>query len=66
MPQEQAQAYCKTCKRKTLHARERFSDAMGCLLTVLTGGLFFPVWVLVVLTQKRNPWRCQVCGQARR
>jgi len=44
-----------------LHNRkESVGFAMGILLTVLTGGLFIPVWVLIALFS--NPWICQTCG----
>jgi len=38
---------------------------MGCLLTLLTGGLFIIVWVLADLAGIISPFRCQGCGKAR-
>lgn len=62
----QAQRYCKLCGRKTLHARPTFSDGMGCLLSVLTLGLFIPVWLVIKLVEALTAkWRCQNCGQGR-
>jgi ribosomal protein L44E len=62
----QAQRWCKLCERKTLHARPAFSDGVGCLLTVLTLGLFLPVWLAIkVVEAVTTRWRCQVCGRAR-
>lgn len=62
----QAQRYCKLCGRKTLHARPCFSDGAGCILTVITLGLFLPLWiVLKVVEAFTSKWRCQACGQGR-
>ena len=64
--QVQTQRHCRTCERKTLHARPTFSDTAGCLLTLLTLGLFLPFWLLFKVTRAGDgPWRCQVCGRKR-
>ncbi len=64
--QIQAQRHCRLCGRKTLHARSSFGNGWGVFLSIITAGLFIPVWlgigVLEALTQK---WRCQACGQGR-
>jgi len=65
MTMQQAQKTCENCGRKTLHGRERFSDGWGCLLTILTGGLFLPAWVVIWLLDSFKPWVCQSCGQKR-
>lgn len=62
---QQKQKKCRECGRKTLHARETFGDGMGCLLTVLTAGLFFPIWGLIMLGDLFKPYRCQQCGRAK-
>jgi hypothetical protein len=59
----QTQEFCEVCGRQTLHARESFSEGMGCLLTLLTGGLFLPLWIILTVRDARQPWRCQTCGQ---
>jgi hypothetical protein len=62
----QTQRHCRACKRKTLHARQTFSNAQGCLLTVLTLGLFLPFWMFIILMGGASgPWRCQQCGKTR-
>lgn len=38
---------------------------MGCLLTVLTAGLWLPVWFVMVAMGVFRPWRCQRCGRGR-
>lgn len=63
---QQGQYYCKTCGRYTLHQRESFSDGWGCFLTIITGGLFLILWVLIMLCDWSAPWRCQFCGAKNR
>ena len=58
----QKQRHCKTCGKATLFAKDTFSDGWGCLLTILTAGLFLPVWILLAVMDRVKPWRCQVCG----
>ena len=57
-----SQHHCKTCERQTMHVKHSFSGGMGCLLTILTGGLFIPIWLLILLWQSLEMPRCQVCG----
>jgi hypothetical protein len=35
---------------------------LGCFLTILTGGLFLPVWILIDLCNLLTRYRCQTCG----
>jgi hypothetical protein len=62
----QASKWCKNCGRKTLHNRNYFGGGWGCLLTILTGGLFIPIWLLIGLIQMfTQGWHCQFCGKRR-
>lgn len=63
----QRSRFCKNCGRKTLHQIETFSNGMGCLLTILTGGLFllFLIPYKLLIEPLRNIWRCQQCGGGR-
>lgn len=63
---KQTSRYCRTCGKPTLHQKEIFSGAWGCLLTLLTGGLFLIVWILADVLGILRPYKCQVCGQAHR
>lgn len=58
----QKQKFCRNCGKKTLFAKERFSGGMGCLLTILTAGLFIPIWLLADGLSILRPYRCQQCG----
>lgn len=53
--------YCRECRRKTIHVT--YLPLMGCVLTVLSLGLFLPVW-LVLLGVSRH-WTCSRCGTSR-
>lgn len=66
MATQQSRKMCDICDGPTLHSRSTFSGGMGCLLTILTGGFFIPVWFLIVIIEAfGNPWRCQICGKGR-
>lgn len=62
----QGQRYCDECDRRTLHHKQAFSGGWGCLLTILTAGLFFPVWLILMVLAETKPWICQRCGEAHR
>ena len=63
MATDQRQRWCPTCHRHTLHVRHRTSEGWGCLLTVLTMGLWLPVWLLMSLCSTFTGYRCQTCGR---
>ncbi len=63
----ETQRFCRTCQQPRLHARERFGDGWGLLLSFLTCGLFLPVWFLLVFIQQfTDPFRCSRCGSDQR
>ncbi len=62
----QGQLFCEVCGRPTLHAREHLSDEWGCLLTLLTSGLFLVAWLVIAIFESFKPWRCQICGTVHR
>ena len=64
MPVSQSSRFCPQCQQNTLHIKHRYSGSMGCLLTVVTGGLFLPFWALCDLLGVLRPARCQTCGSA--
>lgn len=63
----QRSKFCKNCGRNTLHEFQTFSGGMGCLLTILTGGLFLVFWLpyKLLIEPFRNIYRCQQCGRGR-
>ena len=62
----QRQLKCSDCARKTLHEKPAFDMGMGCLLSILTLGLFIPLWILLDICNSSHKWRCQACGAGRR
>lgn len=61
----QASKYCKNCQRKTLHEHRSFDSKWGCLLSLLTCGLFLPIWILMSIAGSLHAYRCQTCGRKR-
>ncbi len=60
------QEFCPNCNSTVLAERQSgMSDGMGCLLIVLTGGLFLPIFILARM--KMGDFRafmCPRCGSA--
>lgn len=59
----QTQKKCRDCGRKTLHAKERWSDGAHILITIVTLGLWIPFWLLMGLADMFTAFRCQLCGR---
>lgn len=66
MPTIQVSRQCRQCGRQTLHSKEKFGFTAGCLLTILTAGLFIPFWLIADVFGFLKKYRCQICGTARR
>lgn len=59
----QMSRFCRSCQQNTLHQQHQMvSDGMGCLLSILTVGLFLPVWILLAFIDVAQPKLCQRCG----
>jgi hypothetical protein len=57
------QGWCKECRRKVVGERRNgIGDGMGCLLIVLTGGLFLPVFLVWRMLEAFQSYRCPHCG----
>ncbi len=65
MATQKPSRFCKRCNDHRLHIRHTFSSGWGCLLTILTGGLFLLIWVPMMLLDSTKPWRCQACGKGK-
>lgn len=63
----QTQRFCKLCNRRTLPTRTSLGFGWGCLLSILTLGIFIPIWIIIKVGEAIVvPWRCQQCGQGKR
>lgn len=63
MATDMKSARCGYCRKMTLHVRHRTSETMGCLLSILTCGLYIPIWLIMSLVDTSTPYRCNVCGK---
>lgn len=64
MAVDQKSKQCKFCGYPTLHVRHRLSEMWGCLLTLLTLGLWIPIWIVMSLFGSMGKYRCQQCGNS--
>jgi len=55
------QAYCTTCSRSVLAVRNETNHVLHLLLTLVTCGLWFIVWVMVAGFSDAS-FRCPECG----
>jgi hypothetical protein len=60
----QTSRFCNECRKKTLHHKAQLvTDGMGCLITIVSAGLFLLIWGPAILWMMVFPqWRCQICG----
>lgn len=54
--------YCPVCGRQTLFAKEGISNVLHLLLSVVTAGLWIPVWIFLAVKSGGSSMRCQTCG----
>lgn len=57
------QRYCPTCERPVLAHQQRPNHVLHLILTLITGGLWLIVWIVLSLGQSRP--RCTFCGSSR-
>jgi hypothetical protein len=62
---KQSSKYCPYCLADTLHVKPQcIGDGIGCLITILTGGLFLIAWIPIAFADVfLQPWICQQCGK---
>lgn len=58
--------YCENCKKHTLHFKPKAHNGIGCLGTLLTGGLAAPIWLAHQGQCAFEGYRCNECGQVHR
>lgn len=59
------QCYCPACETNVAGERASgMSDGMGCLLSILTVGLFIPIFILARIAGEFRPFLCPRCGLA--
>lgn len=55
--------FCVECRRYRRFERARASLGWGCVLSLCTCGLVFPVVCLMVMAQAFGRYRCAACGR---
>ena len=55
---DQKSKFCAQCQKQTLWARPETNFFLHMLLTLVSCGLWLPIWILV----STGGWRCQTCG----
>jgi hypothetical protein len=60
MGQKQTQKYCKYCEDYVLATRRETNHILHLLLTLITGGIWFIIWIIVAMNTDK--WRCTQCG----
>lgn len=55
--------HCKDCGQQRLFTKERISHVLHLLLTLVTGGLWIPVWVICGIVNLTRPYHCPICGK---
>jgi hypothetical protein len=55
--------YCQRCRAARLHVKyPTVKVGFGLFLTLITAGIFLPVWLLLFLVDMIRPYRCERCG----
>jgi len=58
------EGYCKACDKKVLIKKRRANHWLHLIISIVTGGLWWPVWVILTLVvNKRSVWKCSECGR---
>jgi hypothetical protein len=61
MTQKQTGQFCSYCQKHTLATGTKPNHTLHLILTILTGGLWGIVWILITLG-KIGGYRCTQCG----
>ena len=65
MGRDTRRKYCEDCGQHRLFEKPTPSHVLHFLLTVVTVGLWFPVWVLCIFGNAFTPYRCTQCGKGK-
>lgn len=59
-----ANRFCKGCNEDVkVEKKETISMGMGILLSLITAGIFVPIWILIAIIDWIAPFRCSKCGR---
>ncbi|MGA3170614.1 MAG: hypothetical protein ABSE62_06335 [Chthoniobacteraceae bacterium] len=54
-------AHCSHCRCERLFVHARLEVRRHLIITILTTGLWLPVWAALFFSKSLRPWRCGVC-----
>jgi len=55
--------FCKNCDKSTLHITERPNHVLHVILSIISVGIWIPVWfILSFFSRMNNVGDCTVCG----
>ena len=61
----QITAECSYCRMKRLFSKAGPSHILHLILSLVTVGVWLPVWLICVVMNAFQPYRCTVCGKAK-
>jgi len=61
---------CRFCKKDTVHIKKSISHGLHFILTCITVGAWFPIWVILIIigifrSSNHTTTQCTVCGASR-
>jgi hypothetical protein len=61
---------CRFCKKDTKHIKKSISHGLHFILTCITVGTWFPIWVIIIImglfrSVNNTNSQCSVCGASR-
>lgn len=61
----QIRGQCETCGGPKLFTKQGPSHILHLILSVITIGIWLPIWLLCVILNAFKPFRCEACGKAK-
>jgi hypothetical protein len=58
---QQSSAFCPVCNKQSMMVRTTPNHLLHLLLSIFTGGLWIPIWILSSM-RVGSGWRCASCG----
>lgn len=62
MALQQRRTFCPHCDCTVLGVREKPNHLLHLLLSIVTGGLWLIVWLLVSISSGGSRYKCPTCG----
>ncbi len=59
-------SYCTSCDHSRPFQKQGASNILHLLLSIVTAGLWLPIWLLCGLSAVLKPYHCPQCGERHR